>query len=227
MEHSVQAEGVRRLVLRLHSGAVTLSDSGGSHVEGTIDAAKEPRIDQHDSWLTIHSGRQEAQVRLAVPAGIDVQLRTRSGDVTARVPLGSVSVTTGSGAVRLARVTGPAEVFLDSGELDLAELEGDGRIRTGSGDITLGRLGGTLEVKSGSGDVTVASNRGQVFVRSGSGDVAVGVPDGCPTWLDLHSAAGNVHVMLPEADPGPDEPPQEPASVRATTASGDIRVAQA
>lgn len=232
MEHSVQAEGVRRLILRLRSGDVTLSESGGTHVEGTVEAAREPRIDQHDSWLTIQSGRQDAAVRLAVPAGIDVQIRTRSGDVTSRVPLGSVSVATGSGDVRLTRVTGSAEASTDSGDVDISELEGDGQVRSGSGDITVGRLGRSLDIKNGSGDVTVASNRGQLFVRASSGDVSVGVPEGCPTWLDLVSASGEVHVMLPEAGPaaaGPADsgPAAGHSSIRVTTASGDIRIARA
>lgn len=224
MEHSVRAEGIRRLILRLRSGDVTLSDSGGTHVEGTVEAVREPRIDQHGSWLTIQSGRQEVDVRLAVPAGIDVQIRTRSGDVISCVPLGSVSVVTGGGDVRLTRVGGTAQAYTDSGDVDVNELEGDAQVRSGSGQITVGHLSGSLDVKNGSGDVTVASNRGSLVVRASSGDVSVGVPDGCSTWLDLASASGDVHVALPKGSPSEGE---EHASIHVTTASGDIRIAQA
>ncbi|WP_432558808.1 DUF4097 family beta strand repeat-containing protein [Granulicoccus sp. GXG6511] len=224
MEHGVRAEGVRRLVLKVHSGAVTLSDSGGTHVEGTIDTIREPRIDQHDSWLTIHS-RQEADVRLAVPTGIDVEIRTRIGNVTTRVELGNVSVLAGSGDVRLARVTGPTEVSIASGDLDITDVDGAARVRSASGDITIGRVGRALDAKAGSGDITVASNRGDLFVKAGSGNVSVGVPEGTPTWLNLNSATGDVRVLLPETEP--DEESDDHASIQVVTASGNIKIVPA
>lgn len=224
IERSVRATGVRRLVVRLQSGEVTLSDSGGDHIEGVVESAREPRIDQHGSWLTIQS-RQQAQVRLAIPAGIEVHVRTRSGDVTARVPLGNASIVAGSGDVRLTDATGTIEAFTGSGTLNIESLTGDGQLRTGSGTIAVGRVDGTLAVKSGSGDVTVASNEGRIFVKAGSGDVTVGVPEGCRTWLDLTSASGDIAVNLPEHQDNPTDE-GEHARVQVTTASGDIRIAR-
>lgn len=227
METPVRADGVRRLVVTLHGGDVALSDSGGTHIEGIVESAHEARISQHDSWLTINAGgRRDTSVRLAVPAGIDVHIRARAGDITARIPLGSVSVAAASGDIRLSQVAGPLEAYTDSGDLDITDLEGHGRVRSGSGDVTLGRLSGTLEAKSGSGDIRVASNRGRIVARCGSGDVYVGVPDGVATWLDLTSASGDVAVNLDEGDPaGPDTDGH--AEVQVTSASGDIAIVRA
>lgn len=224
---AIQAEGVRRLIVVTNDGEVTLSDSGGPQLTGTTTATptNKPTVRQHGGWLMIRATRQEATVSLAIPAGIDVEVRTRSGAISTEVTLGSAVISTGSGDIHLTSVTGTLGVFTESGDLDIADLAGSGRLRTGSGDITLGTLHDSLEIRSGSGDVTVASNYGDLRVWAGSGDVTVGVPLNLPTWLDLTSATGDVSVHLP--DRAFDEEPTEQASLTVATAAGDINVVPA
>ncbi len=225
METPIRADDVRQLVLTLSGGDVVLSDSGGSHVEGIVDTEAEPRVSHHGTMLKIQAGRRNAAIRLAVPVGVNVQLRSARADVVARVPLGNASVATNSGDVRLAEVTGSTEVITDSGDIDVAATDGAyAQVRSGSGDITLGRNRGRAEVRCASGDVTVASNYGQVLVKCGSGNVAMGVPEGVRTWLDLKTWSGSVMVGLPEAEAPAAEDEHENASAMLHTASGDIRV---
>ncbi|WP_425307949.1 DUF4097 family beta strand repeat-containing protein [Ammonicoccus fulvus] len=223
METPIRADDVRQLVLTLSGGDVVLSDSGGSHVEGTVDTETEPRVTHHGNLLKIQANRRNAVVRLAVPAGINIRLRSARADVVARVPLGDASVVTNSGDVRLGDVSGSVEVITDSGDIDIAAADGAyAQVRSGSGDVTLGRSRGRTEVRCASGDVTVASNHGQLLVKCGSGDVALGVPEGVRTWLDLKTWSGSVHVGLPEAEAPADG--GEHASALLHSASGDIRV---
>ena len=223
METPIRAEDVRQLVLTLSGGDVVLSDSGGSHVEGVVDTDTEPRVTHHGPMLKIQANRRNAAIRLAVPAGIDVRLRSARADVVSRVPLGNASVVTNSGDVRLAEITGSTEVITDSGDIDIAAADGAyAQVRSGSGDVILGRARGRTEVRCASGDVTVTSNHGQLLVKCGSGDIALGIPGGVRTWLDLKTWSGSVHVGLPDAEPPADD--HEHASAVLHSASGDIRV---
>ena len=228
METPIRADDVRQLVLTLSGGDVVLSDSGGNHIEGIVDSDSEPRITNHGTLLKIQSGRRGATIRLAVPAGLNLRIRSPQADVVARVPLGNVSVSTISGDVRLAEVNGSAEVITDSGDVDVSAVDGEyAHFQNASGDVTIGRSTSRTDVRCASGDVTVASNHGQLLVKCGSGDVAVGVPEGLRTWLDLKTWSGSVRVTLPEADPPGEEYDRTPASAILHTASGDIRVTEA
>lgn len=225
METPIRADDVRQLVLTLSGGDVVLSDSGGTHVEGTVDSDTEPRLTHHGALLKIQTGRRNATIRLAVPAGVNVQIRSARADVVSRVLLGNVSLTTGSGDVRLAETAGSLDAVTDSGDVDIAAAEGPyASLRSGSGEVTVGRTRGQVQIRCGSGDVTVASNQGHLVVKCGSGDVAVGVPEGIRTWLDLKTWSGSVSVGLPEAEAPTDDEDNNRASAILNTASGDIRV---
>jgi hypothetical protein len=220
METPVNADGVRQILVNLDSGDLVLSASGGQHVEGVAHDLTE--IVHHGNLLKIRS-RGSSDVRLAIPAGIDLKVRTRGGDVLARVPLGAARVATASGDIRLESVTGPAELTTGSGDIDVTST-GDTKARTGSGDITVGSASGQIQVRTGSGDITVGSNHGYAWLESGSGDISLGVPDGVATLLDLKSWTGSVSVSAPQRE-RPDN--GEQVRVHAATSSGDIRVVRA
>jgi hypothetical protein len=66
---------------------------------------------------------------------------------------------------------------------------------------------------------------GRVVCETASGDVLVGIAEGVPAWLDVHSLTGSVHSALGES-----EPPAEgetSVAVHANTVSGDITLLRA
>lgn len=220
MEIPVHADGVRQLLVSLDSGDLLLSDSGGQHVEGVADELT--GVVHHGNLLKIRA-RGSSNVRLAIPAGVDLKARTRGGDVFVQVTLGAARVASRSGDIRLGSVTGPAELASDSGDIDVTSA-GSAQIRSGSGDVTMGTTHGQVQARTGSGDIAVGLNRGHAWLESGSGDVSVGVPDDLATLLDLRSMSGSVVVSAAQR-----ERPEggEHARIYVATASGDVRVAQA
>lgn len=220
MEVPVSADGVRQLLVSLDGGDLLLSESGGEHVEGTADDLTE--VVHHGNLLKIRA-RGSSNVRLAIPSGVDLKARTRSGDVFIQVALGAARIAARSGDIRVESLTGPAELSTDSGDIDVTST-GNAQVRSGSGDVTVGNARGQLQVRTGSGDITVGTNRGHAWLESGSGEVSLGVPEDVPTLLDLRSATGSVAVSAPQR-----ERPEggEHARVHAATASGDIRITRA
>lgn len=226
MDTPVRADGVRNLVIAVHRGDVVLSDSGGSHVEGTINSDAEPRVTHHGGLLKIQDQtRTPTTVRLAIPPGVELKVRARNCDVVVRVPVGGASIGLGSGSVRLGEVGGSLDIDTQSADIDVAATGPHTSLRTGSGDITVGRVNGSLVARTGSGDVSLAANYGEVTIHSGSGDTGVGVPDGVPTWLDLKTSSGAMAVNLPEGEE-PDED-DDSALVEIATGSGDIHIGRA
>lgn len=220
MEVPVRADGVRQLFVSLDSGDLLLSNSGDGHVEGVADELT--GVVHHGNLLKIRA-RGSSNVRLAIPAGVDLNARTRGGGVFVQVALGTARVATRSGDIRLGSVTGSAELTSDSGDIDVTSA-GNAQIRSGSGAVTMGTTNGQVQVRTGSGDIAVGLNRGHAWIESGSGDVSVGVPDDLATLLDLRSMSGSVSVSTSQRERPEDG---ERARVHAATASGDIRVARA
>lgn len=189
-----------------------------------------------------------AQLRLTarVPEGTDLQIDSRSADVTGSGTFGAAAVKTASGDTELPRVEGDAVVKsasgdvtiarvggalvanTASGDVDVAEVGGEVVVKTASGDVELGPVGGTAaSVSSASGDVTLASvAQGQVTIQSASGDIDVGIRRGSRLWVDAKSMSGETRSELELGDaPADEEGPL--VELRATTMSGDVVVRRA
>ena len=173
-----------------------------------------------------------------VPHGADVEVKTRSGDITVSGTTGTTRVATGSGDLRV-QESGSLKASSGSGDITVGTCT-EGSVNTGSGDVRVDRATGpgTLQLRSGSGDLevrtgteetTVATGSGDVdldlragraTVRTGTGDVQVQVPREIPVWLDLHTAMGDVTQRI---DPvGPPEGDQDHLSLSVRSGTGDI-----
>jgi len=173
-----------------------------------------------------------------------VTLTAGSGDVELG-QIGDLSAQTASGDIEVGRVAGRGRVNTASGDIEIKRLDGEGLFNTASGDTTIEQVDAPLQVNSASGDVIVGEaatsvsvrtasgdhrldsvGEGEVSLKSASGDIFVGVRRGTKLWLDVTSRSGDTSSDL---DVG-DEPPADGAPVlelRATTMSGDVRIARA
>lgn len=237
---AIHAENVQVVVISgFGRGEISLSDSGSTHVEGSLDG-DEARILTQGTVLKIllQWGRSNRnRLTLAIPARVALHVDGGSVNLTSRVAVGHADVRTGSGDISLTDV-GLARISTGSGSIHLDRVTQLARVRSGSGDIFFGQCGGRIAATSGSGsisvgtfeppakdptdDATMASMWGEVDVKTASGDVQVGVPEGVAAWLDLRAHRGWVEVELDDTDEPDEEQPT--VAVRAATASGGISV---
>jgi DUF4097 and DUF4098 domain-containing protein YvlB len=202
---------------------VTARGSGGEELVGSSRADHreaegrhrvEVEVPARGGWMRSLMGAfADISVRVLVPEGCSVQVRTAAGEVSAEGPFGAVAVETASGEARIGPVAGDLDVRSGSGDISVASVEGEARINTASGDVRCGTLSAGGQVKTGSGDINIEVTLKDLSVNSASGDVTLGdVADGCR----LQTASGDQRVARLVAG-------------RAVfqTASGDVTVAVA
>jgi DUF4097 and DUF4098 domain-containing protein YvlB len=152
----------------------------------------------------------EIKVLIQTPEALLTRIKTGSGDILARAPLGESRLSTGSGDIRLDRVEGGLAANTGSGDIQIEHAAGTVRARTGSGSIEIAESGGSAGLSTGSGDVRIGDAAGPTTVKVGSGDITI-------ERIRDHSVAtsGSGDVRVEIAD-GP--------SVRAETARGDVQI---
>ncbi|MCG8434741.1 MAG: DUF4097 domain-containing protein [Gammaproteobacteria bacterium] len=131
-----------------------------------------------------------ADIRLRVPAGVNVKfenrvgsiqaegvrgdmfLDTSSGSVTAKDGQGRLSADTGSGSVGVSNYKGNVSADTGSGSVTVEDIEGDVEADTGSGAVDIFRAkSASIEVDTGSGSVELEDVSGDLMVDTGSGGV--------------------------------------------------------
>lgn len=161
-----------------------------------------------------------ADLRLAVPKGVGLDVSTADGDVRAVGLDGPVTVHGTDGDVQLADVTGDVDVRGTGGDVRLAGVTGNVTVETTSGDIKAeGLTGKTARLSSNSGDVHTEFGAvpQRVTATSTSGDVQVGVPRPGPYQVRTNARSGDVRTDVNTS-------PWATPVIQATTTSGDIRV---
>ena len=133
---------IDRVRIEIGSGQVEIVPNDGTDTEVTleVDSGSEEDVvfKVHDGELIVEGPRNvrrgpEIRVRIATPATLDARIKTGSGDISSRMPLGTARLSTGSGDVRIERV------------------EGDLAVTTGSGDVKVGHAAGAVRAGTGSG----------------------------------------------------------------------------
>ncbi len=152
-----------------------------------------------------------------------LNLKTGAGDVTVDRVAGRAEVVTGSGGVRVGHIDGTVWVKNSNGDTWIGQASGDARASTANGTITIDRAGADVVAKSAHGQVRLGEvAHGTAVAESAFGDLEIGVRDGVPAWLDLHTKFGRVRNELDASgDPSSGE---ESVEVRAHTSMGDILI---
>jgi len=128
-------------------------------------------------------------IRATLPAGSSIDVRTRSGQVTAVGALASATARTTSGDIALDRC-GAANLSSVSGDLKV-DAAASVAASTTSGDIRVGDVGAFTAV-SVSGDVRVRDTNGAASASTTSGDVTIGYSG--PMRPVARSVSGDVKV---------------------------------
>jgi len=170
-------------------------------------------------------GGGAVDVRVEVPSGSSVVLRTGMGSVRSSGELGDSQVKTGMGDIHLDRAAS-ARLDTGMGDLEIGHVTDGADLKTASGEIRAGVVHGAAVLKNANGDVRVAEAvQGSVEARTGYGEIQVGVPEGTAAWLDLSTGYGQVRNGLDRS--GPPEPGEESVEVRAHSGYGDITINRA
>jgi hypothetical protein len=245
LEVALDAEGREpSLAIRYPSeNLVYRSSSGGSFDvrvrpldNGRFEAARWGMFGWSDGIRVRSSGRgidAHADLRIAVPTGVRLQLnwgvgnvradgltgdldvRSLAGDVAVREVAGALHIDTGSGDVRVAGAGGEVRIDTGSGDVELLGAAGpEVTLDTGSGDVRFEDLAApSVRIDTGSGEVLGRNvDAGHLIVDTGSGEVdlaAVAVER-----LEVDTGSGGVRVELQS----------EPAEVVLDTGSGPVEL---
>jgi DUF4097 and DUF4098 domain-containing protein YvlB len=254
---------IGRVDVTTTNGAKTaVSLEGSSDLEDLIDSAIvecRPRGEGHEVRVEVRrrSGfffsfghTPDLRLRVTVPPGADLFVRTKSADVVARGEYTSAEVKTASGDIQLDTVDRDVRVKTASGDFALQEARGTTHIQTASGDVAVQRAAGDTTVQAVSGDVwirdagsslhinTVSGDQrleavveGAVEAHAVSGDILIGVRRGSSVYVDANTISGSTASELDLADAPAEEPaddaPERMVEVRAKTVSGDISIIRA
>jgi hypothetical protein len=162
-----------------------------------IDLRTEQRGDtvqvevRRTSSLTGFSGRAPfVALQIAVPAGVAVETRLVSGDITIDGLRGDATLETVSGDIELDDISGDLSVNATSGNVTIDDFSGKLKATSISGDIDVrGAIDGA-DISTTSGDVTLEGVRGVIQVTTISGSIRLS--DTTSAQINLETTSGDV-----------------------------------
>jgi DUF4097 and DUF4098 domain-containing protein YvlB len=206
--------------LQLVSGEIIVKAGSGNQVRihawserGVLEFSSSPsRVS-----LDVHSQRGrmgDTRYEVTVPAGVRLELKSVSGDITAHGVGGELEAGAVSGDIDVSDASGHVDLESVSGDITAERLSGDVRTNAVSGDVTLSRVSGTLEVETVSGEMSVDnSNVSSLRTETVSGELTYdGALDPAGRY-EFHSQSGDIRLRIPASAGG---------SVRVETFSGSV-----
>lgn len=173
----------------------------------------------------------EADLEIAVPPGVRLQIESRSGDIDARGPFEGSKVHSAYGSVRIEKVEGDVEATSSSGDVVVASADGKSiEAKSGYGDVQVGDCKSTrIAAKSSSGDVRIEDSRAeQLQIESGYGDLEIARIDG---EIEAKTSSGDVRakalagpIASLSSGYGSVQLENGTGKLSASSSSGDVRV---
>ena len=149
-EDSFQVSEIPRLVIRNHNGSVTVKSSIDLRTVDVIATLSNPnrvdyRADQMGNTVVITVNVKNgfrlfgksggANIEVAVPEIIDLDLESDNGKVTAENITGLVSAETSNGRITLDGITGSASARTSNGKIEISRFRGELEAQTSNGAI--------------------------------------------------------------------------------------------
>lgn len=194
-ELETELEDVRRVVVRIVAGEVTVTSGSSSRIEVRRDSGAPVDVRLRDGVLQVMQPESDMAPIERFIRWFTEGRRHRCTVVVTAPPEAKIDVTTVSAPV------------ITSG------FRAGTRIKTVSGDATLSALGSQVDVKTVSGEVEAKGINAELKLKSVSGDMSV--VDGTCRWVDAKSVSGEVILDL-ELDPA--------GTYDVKTVSGDVAV---
>lgn len=194
MEVTTSAAEVEVLAGPSDLAKVTVSDSSAKSVRWlTPSDAGSPYRLEYAGGATLHDGH----LRLQVPTGTKLVIRTASGDVQVADLRGDLVIATASGDVNV-RGARALQLNTTSGDMDLRDIQGPIEAKTTSGELRLGgEVVNPLRYTSVSGDLTLSGAcrvaACQVTVETTSGGLHLVPNKEHSVSLRLRSQSGEIN----------------------------------
>jgi len=198
--------GIKSLEISTVSGDCEIIASSSKDVkvdlEYKVKPAKnfEPILNKSGNKLKIEedwSGSASGSVkwRLTVPAEMDIEFSSASGDLSIDGGIFNIETETASGDISLDGCNGDFRISTASGDITINDAEGELDLSTASGDVKGSKLRGDIELSSASGDVKLRDSKGYFDLSAASGDVKVSdaILSGAS---EFSTASGDVSVSL-------------------------------
>jgi hypothetical protein len=148
------------------------------------------RISFFELFSGLDTPRVQMDLTLEVPAGIEVELRSSSGDLRTADLAGAQRLATTSGDIVVESASGPLQANATSGDIE-ASAVGLARLRSVSGDVTVKGATRPVRVNTTSGDIEVSEAADSLRLDSVSGDIQV---EGAAGPLSIGTTSGEVHA---------------------------------
>lgn len=140
---------------------------------------------------------RRVDLKLEVPKGMELIVRSDRGDVKVTNYDGNTSVVTKTGSVLVDKVTGALSANAQNGKVTVKNVTGRVGVNVQQGGVSINDVLGDVTVKSESGDCQVqnisgkldfAGNYGKMGITSVEGDVSIRTNNGLVTVDDLEAA---------------------------------------
>ncbi|HUF77125.1 MAG TPA: DUF4097 family beta strand repeat-containing protein [Longimicrobiales bacterium] len=168
-----------RVVIELVTGDVAISAWERDAVEVRASSGGGPvGLRRSGSAIQVVPSESRGRARsvdatLRVPRWIDLEIGSRSLDLSVTGTAGAIRVGNVSGDVRIQDVAGPVEVRSIRGEIEIIDARGGVRASSQGDDVVLTRVSGSVEAHSGDGDIVLQDVRSEaVRVEAQDGDVS-------------------------------------------------------
>jgi hypothetical protein len=212
MNMEITTEGTPSLVVRGHSGDITIEQTYGStirihadHFEDGHDTGEEPLItSQSGNQVTIDTHRNhamlQADLKIGVPIGTAVTANTIDGDIGVHATHGPVELSTVGGDIRLDHAQGLIKLTTVAGDVQGDHLDGTLTLQTTNGDVKIRDSNlRRFNVHSVNGDFVIETplTRGEhYFAKTTNGDIQLWIPSDTGATVQMHSTNGDFHSDL-------------------------------
>jgi len=168
---------------------------------GDVSAAEQTRVDLSGDRLVIRGprgwrswmprgGRESIDVRIALPAGSEIQGDAGVAALRCTGALGELRFTTGAGDLDVDEA-GAVQIRTGAGDLRVGHAAGDLRASTGTGVIRVGTVDGSAVIKSSNRETWVGSVGGELRIKSANGSISV---DQAGATVTAKTANGDIHL---------------------------------
>jgi len=184
----------------LVEGTVTVRigvDVPANAIELARQVAAAPPVELAGGTLHLHDPIDHTQQRavtvsykVTMPADLNVQTVSDSGETTVHGIAGPVSVRTHTGAVRVGALAGAVTLTTGSGALAAEAIKGSLTLRTQSGNVEATMAGdGDVDVQTGSSQIRLDNLRGGLLAKTQSGRIILQGAPGRPWTMTASSSA--------------------------------------
>lgn len=164
--------------------------SDAKRVELTVRDSREVVFDSDPTLQMI------IDVKMVVPAGRKLEVRTVAAGVMIEAYDGSVDIRGETGSYFVQSVSGDLSARTHSGSITVGQVGGRATLRTTSGNILAGHLRGAAKLTTANGAIEVQQAYDALKIRGSDAEIVLGLAEPLPKSIDLETSAGSITLNV-------------------------------